>query len=386
MNTRLPDFRECLAALIATPSISSVDPLFDMSNRPLADLLAGWFESLGFSVEYLPVPGRPEKVNLLAAAGRGEGGLVLSGHMDTVPCTASAWSADPFRLVERDGRWYGLGTTDMKSFFALAVEVLRELDLSKLRRPLYLLATCDEESSMAGAEALSRSGRALGRHALIGEPTGLKPVNLHKGAMVETVRLIGRGGHSSDPALGVSAIEGMHTALTALMEWRNALQAEHRDLRFRVPVPTLNFGCIHGGDNANRISENCELTMDLRPLPGMDIEDTRAGMRRTVMEAIDGRGLAVEFTSVFPGMPPMETPATAEIVRVAERLSGASAESVAFATEGPYLNAMGMQTVVLGPGDIAQAHQADEYLAIERAAPMQRILKEMIGHFCLREK
>jgi acetylornithine deacetylase len=385
MSKRIPDFRTCLADLIARPSVSSSDPEFDISNRPVAELLAGWFSALGFSVELLPVGGSDRKVNLLARAGSGEGGLILSGHTDTVPFSEEEWTRDPFHVTEQDGRFYGLGTADMKSFFAIVLDVLRDLDASKLRRPLTVLATCDEESTMAGARALLDSGRALGRYALIGEPTGLKPVNVHKGVMVESIRLTGQAGHASDPSLGNSALDGMVAVLDALMLWRKDLAQSRRDPRFKVATPTVNFGSIRGGDSPNRICAECELQVDVRVLPGMDIAATRAGLRRAAMQAVDGSGLAIEFDQVHDGVAPMETPADSPIVRAAEKLSGSTAGSITFATEGTYYNAMGIDTVILGPGDIGQAHQANEYLDAARIEPMRRIVADMIAHFCREE-
>ena len=113
----LPAFKESFAKLIAAPTVSSIDPRHDQSNLPVVELLANWFADLGFSIETVPVPGRPDKVNLVASLGTGGGGLVLSGHTDTVPFTESAWCQDPFRLTEKDDRYYGLGTSDMKCFF-----------------------------------------------------------------------------------------------------------------------------------------------------------------------------------------------------------------------------------------------------------------------------
>lgn len=383
MPVSLPTFQECFARLIASPSISSLDPAWDQSNRPIADLLANWLGDLGFSVEMIPVSGGPEKVNLLAAAGRGEGGLVLSGHTDTVPYNEQAWDQDPFQLREADNRFYGLGTSDMKSFFPIVLDVLKELDITKLIQPLFVLATCDEESTMAGAKALAASQRSLGRYALIGEPTGLKPVHMHKGVMFERIKLAGRSGHASDPALGINALEGMNTVINNLIQWRSEFQSRYRNTSFKVPVPTLNFGCIHGGDNPNRICEMCEMQIDVRLLPGMDIEASRASLRRRVMESIDGSGLTVEFDCIFPGLPAMETDAGAGIVKLAEKLSGNTSGTVAFGTEGPYLNVLGMQTVILGPGDIEQAHQANEFLSMDRIEPMKNIVRGMIKHYCM---
>lgn len=383
MKARQPAFREAFSQLIAAPSVSCLDPALDQSNRPVVDLLANWLSDRGFDIEIMPVSREPEKVNLIARVGDGPGGLVLSGHTDTVPFNADKWRQDPFVLTERDGRYYGLGTADMKSFFPLILDTLADQDLKKLKQPLFILATCDEESAMTGAKALMESGRRLGRHALIGEPTSLKPIYMHKGVMFETVRLTGRSGHSSDPARGINALEGMNSVINSLIRWRDELQAREANPAFQVPVPTMNFGRIHGGDNPNRICADCELTLDVRLLPHMDIETTRAELRRIVTETVDGTGMEVEFDCIFPGTPGMETDRHADIIRYAESLTGEAADSVAFATEGPYLNAMGMDTLVLGPGNIEQAHQADEYLELERIEPMKIIIQQIVGHFCL---
>jgi acetylornithine deacetylase len=200
---------------------------------------------------------------------------------------------------------------------------------------------------------------------------------------MEGIRLTGRSGHSSDPSLGNSALEGMHKVIGELLAWRGELQARHRDPRFTVPVPTLNLGHIHGGDNPNRICGQCDLHIDLRPLPGMELDELRATMERRLGETLAGSGLQLEVRRLFHGTPPMHTPETSAIVQTAERLTGHDAVAVAFCTEGPYLNQLGMDTVILGPGDIAQAHQPDEYLALERIDPMVGILKGLIQRFCL---
>ncbi|MFD2113235.1 acetylornithine deacetylase [Thiorhodococcus fuscus] len=384
MTTEAPPLTRMLAELVGTLSVSSVTPDFDHSNRPLIDLLATWLESAGFRVEILPIPGHPDKFNLLGTMGTGPGGLVLSGHTDTVPFDAPLWTHDPLKLTEADGRYYGLGITDMKSFFALALEAARGLSAHDLDRPLMILATADEESAMYGARALVDAGRPLGRYAVIGEPTGLRPVRLHKGVMGEAVRLIGRSGHASDPGLGNNALEGMHEVLGAVLTWRDALQREHHHPAFKVPYPTINLGHIHGGDNPNRICGECELHLDLRVLPGLDPADLRAELARRVAQVGERRGLQWSVAPLFEAIPPAETPADSTIVRVCEELTGHAAESVSFGTEAPFLNQLGMETLVLGPGDIAQAHQPDEYLALERVDPMLGILRSLIQRLCLR--
>jgi len=375
---------DCFAGLIAIPSVSSTDPAFDMSNRPMVETLGNWFSDLGFATELMSVPGSAvEKFNLVARMGEGTDGLVLSGHTDTVPYNEAGWSSDPFILTEREGRLYGLGTADMKSFFPLIIEAIRSLDLKSPDRPLVVLATADEESSMAGVRALRDSGMQPGRHAVIGEPTGLVPVIKHKGILIEHIELTGRSGHSSDPSLGNNALEGMNRVMNRLLEWRKELQSSFHDSSFRVPVPTMNLGAIRGGDNPNRICASCELAMDIRLLPEMAVDEIRAALREKVAAAIEGSGLQIHFKEQHAGMGGMQTPADAEIVRVAEALSGRESATVAFGTEGPYLNAMGMQTVILGPGDIEVAHQTDEFVSRDRLQPMQKILEKMIQHFCL---
>lgn len=394
MSKQIPEMLESFSQLVAAPSVSSTDPQWDQSNRGVVDLLAGWLEDIGFKVEVIPVPAEhgssstQEKFNLIACLysgnGEGEGGLVLSGHTDTVPFSAESWHQDPFKLTENEGRLHGLGICDMKSFFPIVMEVAQQLNVRDLQQPLYVLATADEESTMSGARALAGYGKSLGRYALIGEPTGLVPVYMHKGILMESIKIKGQAGHSSNPALGNSALEGMHTVISAIMEWRKELQKQFQDARFFVPEPTINFGTIHGGDNPNRICADCELTIDLRLIPEMELEKIRAGLRTLVSESIAGSGLSVEYESIFDGIPGFETDINSEVIQVAEKLSGREPGTVAFGTEGPYLNAMGMETVILGPGDIDQAHQANEYLSLDRIPPMLDILTNMVDHFCVR--
>lgn len=387
MTTHTTEMFDCLSRLVAIPSVSSTDPAFDMSNRAVVDCLANWFEDAGFQIEIMSVPSAPgsdcEKVNLIARLGEGEDGLVIAGHTDTVPYNEQVWSTDPFVLTQREDKLYGLGSSDMKCLFPIALLAARAMKGMKLSQPLTILATADEESSMAGARVLQESGIRPGRHALIGEPTGMVPVIKHKGIMVERIELLGQSGHSSDPSLGRNALEGMNTVMNHLLAWRKELQEKHQDREFRVPVPTMNLGAIHGGDNPNRICASCELSMDIRLLPNMSNEEIKTELHNRVREAIAGLDLDVEFHGKFSGLNAMQTDADAEIVKLAENLSGHTATTVAFGTEGPFFNAMGMQTIILGPGDIEVAHQADEFVSLNRMISMQGILEKMINHFCV---
>ncbi|KWR80881.1 MULTISPECIES: acetylornithine deacetylase [Pseudomonas] len=377
----LPSLKDRFAQLLALPSVSCTQPALDQSNRPVVELLANWLGDLGFACELQEIA--PGKFNLLASLGSGPGGLVLAGHTDTVPYDESLWKSDPLRLDERDGRWYGLGSCDMKGFFAIAIEALLPLLDKPLRQPLLILATCDEESSMAGARALAEAGRPLGRAAVIGEPTGLRPIRLHKGVMMERIDILGQSGHSSDPSLGHSALEAMHAAIGELLALRAQWQKEFDNPQFGVPQPTLNLGCIHGGDNPNRICGQCALEFDLRPLPGMDPQALRRAIGERLAPLAERFAVRLDYQPLFPAVPPFEQAADSELVRLAERLSGHSAEAVAFGTEAPYLQQLGCQTLVLGPGDIACAHQPDEHLELARIPPTVELLRGLIQHYCL---
>jgi acetylornithine deacetylase len=236
---------------------------------------------------------------------------------------------------------------------------------------------------MAGASQLVASGAPRARHAVVGEPTDLRPVRLHKGIMMEAITVSGRSGHSSNPALGVNALEGMHQVITALLAFRDELAARHRNPLFEVEVPTLNLGCIHGGDNPNRICGQCELHFDLRPLPGMALEDLRATIRERLARIAADSGTTIAMRPLFAGLPAFAEDGAAPIVRAAEELTGHAAGPVGFATEGPFLQQLGMQTVVLGPGSIRQAHQPDEYMEQRQIEPAIGVLSQMIRRFCV---
>ncbi|MGH8476494.1 MAG: acetylornithine deacetylase, partial [Methylococcales bacterium] len=327
------------------------------------------------------------KSNLVATLGKADSGkgLVLSGNTDTVPYDLERWTSDPFQLTEKGQGFYGLGTCDMKSFFAIVLEAVKNFNPKRFQAPLAIVATADEESTMAGAKLLLEQGFAPGKYALIGEPTSLRPVRMHKGVMMEAIRVQGMSGHSSNPALGANALEGMHRVLSELIEWRTQLQNENRNPMFEVDVPTLNFGLIRGGDSPNRICANCETWIDIRPLPGMDLNELRNSLKRrleNVLSDVDAR-LSLQIESLYEGLPAFETSADSPFVRACERLAGHLAGSVAFGTEAPYFSRLGMETVVLGPGSIAQAHQADEYLAVDQIQPAIELFQKLVHRICL---
>ena len=377
-----PTLQEMFARLVAEPSVSCSNTAFDQGNRGVSAQLATWLEDLGFACEIVAIPSQPHKSNLIATLGSGAGGIVLAGHTDTVPYDDQQWRQDPFQLCERDGRLYGLGICDMKGFFPLAIEAARSFQGTKLTAPITLLATADEESTMSGARQLVEIGRPKARYAVIGEPTEMQPIYAHKGMMMLAIHLRGRSGHSSNPGLGVNAIEAMHAVMTALLTFRAELAERYRHPGFEVSIPTMNLGCIHGGDSPNRICAEAELQIDLRMVPGMDTAAIGAELRRCVRAVADQSGVEASISDIFPPLDPFATPADSRFVRLCENLTGQSAGTVAFGTEGPYLQALGMETVILGPGSINQAHQPDEYLRLDRLQPTIDVLRGLIAACC----
>jgi len=381
-----PLLMQMIAQLIATPSVSCVNPAIDQSNMGVINLLANWLDKLGFQVEIMPVA--EGKANLIATLGTIDAnskhaGLILAGHTDTVPYDDDRWQHDPFKLSEDNGKLYGLGTSDMKAFLALAIEAALTFKASEYKQPLIILATSDEETTMAGAKALVDASKPRARYAVIGEPTGMKPIRMHKGIMMEAIRITGLAGHSSNPAYGHNALEAMHTVIAELLRWRNELQQQYNNGLFEVPVPTMNLGHIHGGDNPNRICGACELHIDIRPLPGMDLLTLRNELNTRLQKVMPEHGFKLETRPLFSGIPAMETPAESALVKAAEKLTGETSGSVAFGTEAPYLTELGIDTIVLGPGDIAQAHQPDEYLDVDRIEPTVELLRKFIYQFCI---
>lgn len=384
--TLLKPYRDRLAQLVAVPSVSSPSAQWDMGNRGVIDVLANWCNDLGFATEIMPIPGRPEKANLIATLGSGPGGLVLAGHTDTVPYDENRWQHDPFRLTEQNDRLYGLGATDMKGFFPVALAAAEQFAKGQLQQPLIILATADEESSMDGARLLTELGRPKGRYAVVGEPTGLKPVRMHKGIMMESVRIQGLAGHSSNPALGRNAMEAMHLVIGDLLAFRSELQSRYNNPGFEVAIPTLNLGHIHGGDNPNRICGHCELHFDLRPLPGMQVTELREVIDRRFESIREITGTNIRCEALIGGVEPFEESADSALVQAVEKLTGHQAESVAFATEAAFMQQLGMETLVFGPGSIDQAHQPDEFIPLEQVQPAVDALTSLVQQFCVEGK
>ena len=379
----LPTFADSLKLLIASPSISSTQSSWDQGNHAIIQLLATWFEQLGFTIQIQAVPETANKYNMLAKLGSGEGGLLLAGHSDTVPFDENRWHSDPLTLTSKNDKFYGLGTCDMKGFFAFILQACRTLNSKTLQKPLYVLATADEETTMAGARFFAQSQQIKPDVAIIGEPTNLVPVVMHKGHMSHRISIEGQSGHSSQPDKGVNAIEIMYQVIGQLLQLKETLKERYVHQSFDVPAPTLNLGAINGGDNANRICGFCSLDIDLRSLPGITDDELIHLLNETLKPLAEKYPGRVKINELHPSSPSFEQTKPSGLISIAEEISGHSCCAVNYATEAPFIQQLGCQTIVLGPGSINQAHQPDEFLDFDQITKTEQLLITMIQHYCL---
>jgi acetylornithine deacetylase len=373
-----------LARLVAHRTVSSD------SNLALIEDVRRYLESYGVASRLVP-NADGTKANLVATIGPAvAGGAVLSGHTDVVPVEGQPWSSDPFALVERDGRLYGRGSSDMKGFIACALAAVPDLVRAKLQRPIHLCLSYDEEIGCFGApHAIELFGRELPQAALciVGEPTMMRVVVGHKSSWVNRVSIVGREAHSSAPHLGANAIVYMGRFLAFL----DALQAELRakgladavpGVSFDPPWTTLGIGLIHGGTAANIVARECALTWEFRALPGANPEAiyAQAAAKIAALDAAikqEAPEASVTMTryAAIPGLKPeIDGPAA----KLALALTGANrTETVAFGTEAGQFQAAGISTVICGPGDIAVAHKTDEYTTRDQLAQCDAFIAKL---------
>lgn len=210
----------------------------------------------------------------------------------------------------------------------------------------------------------------------------MTPVFTHKGHMSTAIRVVGRSGHSSDPERGLNAIEVMHKVIAKLLLLKDELKNKYSVDHFIIPYPTLNLGHIHGGDNANRICGCCEMHIDMRPLPGLSVQELQMMLLKIAAEINNQYPDAVSVMDMHEPIPAFTGSTDTALVQLAEKISGEQAVAVNYCTEAPFIQQLGCETIVMGPGSINQAHQPDEFLAMEKIKPSQHIISEMIKASC----
>ena len=343
------------------------------SNLPLIEHVADYLQDVGASVRIVPSDDGA-KANLFATLGPSvAGGLVLSGHSDVVPVDGQDWSTDPFALTEADGRLYGRGSADMKGFIACALAMAPRIAEMPLKRPVHFAFSYDEEVGCLGVGRLIDAILAeIPRPAavVVGEPTRMQIANAHKGICAMTTTIRGREAHSSRPQDGVNAIAAASAFVSYLYRLCDELAAQETDDRFEPPYTTFNAGKISGGDAINIIARECTLNWEFRPIPGADPDAIAAQVERFVadellppMRAADP-GTSVE-TRRDVAVPPLDAAEDSPAEAVVRRATGLnSAGTIAFVTEASLFDRAGIPAVICGPGDIAQAHQPDEFIEI----------------------
>ncbi|MBN9445238.1 acetylornithine deacetylase [Bosea sp. (in: a-proteobacteria)] len=374
--------KEMLAKLVSFNTESQ------RSNLELIHFCRDHLTSLGVESRLVPSPDG-QKANLFATVGPPrDGGIVLSGHTDVVPVAGQNWTSDPWTLTERDGRLYGRGACDMKGFDAIALALVPEMLAAPLKRPIHLALSYDEEVGCRGARVLIAALRDEGLKpsaVIVGEPSMMKVVTGHKGVLRMRTTVRGYAVHSSRVDIGVPAV----MIAGELVHWHTATMAENKarasaDNLFEPPYSTLHVGEIEGGSAVNITAERCSFAHEVRGIPGEQLDDylaryrARAAELEAEMQAIAPQsGITIEVTSETAAMGPEADGAAEALCR---RLTGDNGRHVvAYGTEGGLFQQAGWSTVVCGPGDIAQAHQPDEFLAVEQLEAGTRFVRSLIA-------
>ena len=382
--------REILAQLVSFPTVSRD------SNLPLIDWVEAYLTNLGITAHRMPKADDPGKHALFCSVGPNlPGGIVLSGHTDVVPVDGQDWTSDPWTVTERDGKLYGRGTCDMKGFDALALHALQRALTSDLKRPLQVALSFDEEVGCMGAppliEAMKEAGLAPAEAAIVGEPSMMACVTGHKGIECLGFHFKGAAVHSSLMHKGVSAVmEAAH-----FIDWINQQNAASMadtpsDIAsvFEPPWTTQHVGQIEGGTAQNITATDCQFSLEIRLVPDEAGTD-RLALARTKAAEIDAKmrqvvpnaGIDITQRESVPGLVPEKNGAAEQLVR---RLTGDNANHVvSYGTEAGHFQAAGISTVVCGPGDIAQAHQPDEFISIAQFKAGEAFLEKVIDSLCI---
>ncbi|MEE7440680.1 acetylornithine deacetylase [Methylobacterium sp. NPDC080182] len=379
---------ERLSPLDMLARLVSFDTESDKSNLALIDAVCAYLD--GWDVPYLRLPNAAgDKAAILATVGPMiDGGTVLSGHTDVVPVAGQAWTGDPFTLRVADGRAYGRGAVDMKGFDALALALLPDMLAAGLKRPIHILLSYDEETTCLGSmDGIARFGDGLPRPAavIVGEPTGMEVADAHKSIVTCLTTVHGHEAHSARPALGANAVSAACDLVAGLNRIAD-LMIERGDPsgRFDPASTTVHVGTIQGGTARNILAKECRFLWEYRGLPDLDPAEIprlfAAEVERVTRERLNRYGAFGRIETLeevdIPGLAP-EPGSAAE--RLCLRLAGRNhTVAVPYATEAGRFQAAGLPTVVCGPGDIAQAHQPDEFITLDALGQGEHFLRELI--------
>ena len=362
------------------------------SNLALIHDCADYLESLGLK-PWLSHNADQSKANLFAtiaaADGSTEGGLILSGHTDVVPTDGQAWQSDPYRADIREGRLYGRGSTDMKGFIAAVLAAAPAMVQAELKRPLHIALSYDEEIGCLGAPVMIAELQKRGltpEHCIVGEPTSMRMVVAHKGIHTFRCAVHGKAAHSSLTPQGVNAIEYAAKLIVFINELAGRLKARHdTDPDYDVPFSTLSVNTIAGGIAGNIVPQLCEFEFDYRNLPHMSPADITAPIEAHIREVLQPQMQAVDAACRIdmhhgenvPAMPEAEAALLHDLIT--QLVQDSSRLKVAYATEGGQFQQAGIATVICGPGNIEQAHKADEFVELSQLARCDAFLHKLIA-------
>jgi acetylornithine deacetylase len=372
--------KETLAQLVRIDSVSS------RSNVEIVAYLEQRCGAIGFVTQRFPYLDEydVEKINLIALCGTDFSGipnveLALVGHTDTVPYDPN-WT-EATNLTERDGKLYGRGSCDTKGFIAAALTALDTIDASRLTKPIALIFTADEEIGLIGAKHLAHSKLINPRYSIVGEPTSLKPIRAGKGYSLAEVVVKGREAHSAYPALGASAITRAARLITRL-ETIAANLKDDLHPAFDPPFTTLNIGLIRGGSAKNILAGECRFTLEWRPIPTQPSSHVLNLVKAAVAEEQrkdPDFECEVQATRADFGF---ETAPDSLLVSLLEQTTGIESGTVAFGTEAAQMMTLGSESVVIGPGNIREAHRTGEFVPVDELDKCAEVLKFAITRLC----
>lgn len=368
-------------------ALVSFDTTSSRTNIPLILWVENYLRGHGVA-SYLVPTADGEKASLFATIGPQDvAGIALSGHTDVVPVDGQKWDTDPFQLTQKDGRYYGRGTSDMKGFLACVLAAVPQFKSAALKKPIHIAFSYDEEIGCLGVRPMiAEMGTRLPlpRVVIVGEPTDMRVVDAHKGPVRWQVDIAGRAAHSSMSHLGVNAIMVAGQILGELARIEADLWADLQDPRFEPPYPTLQVTTIEGGTASNIVPVSCRFGFEVRSMPGLDVEAIEKRVQRFIereclpaMRAVAPEaGITVARTNYVP---PFGSKPGSEAVALALLLAGQNETfAVSYATEAGLFQDAGAPSVVCGPGNIAQAHTANEWVAISELVKCSQFLEKLL--------
>jgi acetylornithine deacetylase len=392
-----------MEAIHLSPSSRSLDMIrklvaFDTtsrnSNLQIIDFIRDYLASHGVESQMV-FDESGKKANLYATLGPSDKpGIALSGHTDVVPIDGQEWSSDPWTVAERDGKLYGRGTCDMKSFLAITLAMVPEFLKQPLQQPIHLIFSYDEEVGCVGVRrliALLKDFPIRPSAVIIGEPTEMKVIVAHKGKKSLRARVRGFEAHSSLAPKGVNAIEYAAEMIAFLKRMgQRCAKSGPFDNDYDVAHTTVHTGVIHGGTALNIVPKDCYFDFEFRYIAGVDPEamfaELKAFVDRELLPAMQAvapdTGITFEEISAFPGL---NMPEEADLVVLAKKLAGANmVRKVAFGTEAGLFQQAGLPTIICGPGSITQAHKPDEWVSLDQLAQCESFMHRLLDQ--VREK